>query len=137
ASAADAALVDARDEDAAPRVADALGVSIFFHVVRQLGVPRMISADAVTAVPPRANVVAVAGIARPERFFRDLRSAGWNVAATLSFRDHHRFTPSDVDRIGAAARAANAVVLTTEKDAVRLEGTRLGRVAVVPLTVSI
>src|SRR5205814_172285 len=79
------------------RVATALGLATFFRVVRQLGVPRMISADAVTAVPPRANVVAVAGIARPERFFRDLRSAGWNVAATLSFRDHHRFTPSDVD----------------------------------------
>src|SRR5207253_1989764 len=64
---------------------------------------------------------------------------GWNVVATMSFRDHHRFTPSDVDRVAAAARAAGAVVLTTDKDAVRLEGMSLDSVAIaaVPLSAAI
>jgi tetraacyldisaccharide 4'-kinase len=136
---ADAALVHAPDEEAAGRVARALGLPTFFRVVRQLGVPRMIASDAVTAIPPRAKVVALAGIARPERFFRDLQSAGWNVVEHMTFHDHHRFTPSDIDRVAAAARAAGAVVLTTEKDAMRLEGMRLGGLAVaaVPLSVAI
>jgi tetraacyldisaccharide 4'-kinase len=68
------------------------------------------------------SVFAVAGIARPERFFADLRAAGYTLAGQLEFRDHHRFTTDDVVRIVAAARASGAVaVVTTEKDAVRLE----------------
>jgi tetraacyldisaccharide 4'-kinase len=99
----------------------------------------MIASDVATAVPPRAKVVALAGIARPERFFRDLESAGWNVVERITFRDHHRFTPADIDRVSAAARGAGAVVLTTEKDAIRLEGLRLGGLAVaaMPLSASI
>ena len=45
----------------------------------------------------------VAGIARPERFFADLASAGWQVAGTMTFRDHHLFTDRDVARAQAAA----------------------------------
>ena len=50
-------------------------------------------------------------------------SAGWRVGGTLAFRDHHRFTPRDVDAHRArGARRGRGVVLTTEKDAVRLDG---------------
>jgi tetraacyldisaccharide-1-P 4'-kinase len=39
----------------------------------------------------------------------------------MTFRDHHPFTSRDVERIVAAAGSVSAsVVLTTEKDAVRL-----------------
>jgi tetraacyldisaccharide 4'-kinase len=66
-------------------------------------------------------VVAVAGIAAPERFFSDLRGAGWSVAETMAFKDHHRFSARDIDRIAAAARQAGAaMIVTTEKDYVRL-----------------
>jgi tetraacyldisaccharide 4'-kinase len=66
-------------------------------------------------------VLAVAGIAAPERFFDDLRRAGWPVAETMPFKDHHRFTAGDIDRIVASARHAGAaLVVTTEKDYVRL-----------------
>jgi tetraacyldisaccharide-1-P 4'-kinase len=90
-------------------------------------------------VPTDARVLAVAGIARPERFFEDLTSAGWRVVGTMRFPDHHRFTRQDVERLKAAARVAEAIVMTTEKDAVRLDAHELGTlsVAAVPLTVSI
>ena len=66
-------------------------------------------------------VFAVAGIARPERFFDDLRRGGWTLAGTRGFADHHRYSRSDVDRIlaDAAGRGASAI-LTTEKDLARL-----------------
>jgi tetraacyldisaccharide 4'-kinase len=68
-------------------------------------------------------VVAVAGIARPARFFDDLTSQGVTVAARETFPDHHRYTQRDVDRAIARARAAGAAAIaTTEKDAVRLDG---------------
>jgi tetraacyldisaccharide 4'-kinase len=66
-------------------------------------------------------VFAVAGIAGPDRFFGDLRAAGWRVAGTMAFRDHHRYSGRDLERIVAAARGAGAAsVVTTEKDGVRL-----------------
>jgi hypothetical protein len=66
-------------------------------------------------------VLAVAGIASPGRFFDDLRKAGYNVADTLAFSDHHPYSSSDVRRVFARAAASGAVaVLTTEKDVVRL-----------------
>jgi tetraacyldisaccharide 4'-kinase len=85
-------------------------------------------------------VFAVAGIARPERFFGDISAAGWHLVGSMSFRDHHRFTAADVQRIGGAARAAGAaIILTTEKDAVRLEACDLEGlpVAAVPLIVGV
>ena len=75
-------------------------------------------------------------IARPDGFFADIEGAGWHVAGTLVFRDHHPFGQRDVDRIAAQARSvAAAIVLTTEKDAMRLAACDLNGlpIAAVPL----
>lgn len=137
---ADAALVTAGYDEAAVRVGRALGLSSAFRVVRAIGVPRMIATGETVVVPTDTPVFAVAGIARPERFFADLASAGWQVAGVMAFRDHHRFTDRDLARVVKAARAARAsIVMTTEKDAVRLAGTNVGEapMAAVPLITSV
>jgi tetraacyldisaccharide 4'-kinase len=65
--------------------------------------------------------LAVAGIARPARFFDDLRAHGWNIVATAAFADHHRYSPRDIARLEAdASRAGAGRMVTTEKDYVRL-----------------
>lgn len=93
------------------------------------------------AVTPAAGaVVALAGIASPQRFFADLRAAGWPIARTIAFRDHHRYSQRDLERIAREARAAGAaLVVTTEKDAVRLLPLRPLPIAVawVPLVLTI
>ena len=73
-------------------------------------------------IPTISGPVAVfCGIARPEQFFAGLEAAGLHLAAREAFPDHHRYTPRDIDRLIAAARAAGATtLLTTEKDLVRL-----------------
>jgi tetraacyldisaccharide 4'-kinase len=77
---------------------------------------------ATAAVAGGRPVLAVAGIASPAQFFRDLREAGWTVADTMAYRDHYRFSRGDVDRIVTHARRAGAaVIVTTEKDYVRLQ----------------
>jgi tetraacyldisaccharide 4'-kinase len=82
-----------------------------FRVARRLAAPDGDSAPA----------LAVAGIASPARFFDDLRAAGYALAGTVAYADHHPYSRRDVERIFAAARAAGAGrVLTTEKDFVRL-----------------
>ena len=84
--------------------------------------------------------MAVAGIATPGRFHRALTAAGWTVAEMIGFADHHAYRARDVRRMAEAAVAASArVVLTTEKDAMRLLPLRPLPVAfaAVPLTVSV
>lgn len=71
---------------------------------------------------PPQRVVAVAGIARPERFVTTLRELGFLVERQITFRDHHWFSPADVQRMHEAVRETRAeAIVTTEKDAVRLE----------------
>ncbi|HUK33484.1 MAG TPA: tetraacyldisaccharide 4'-kinase [Vicinamibacterales bacterium] len=136
---ADALLVDAGYQDAAERVARVLRVRNAYHVTRTLLPPRIVGSGDTVVVPNDSRVFAFAGIARPERFFSDLTSAGWKVVGTKSFRDHHYFSVTEIARIAAAAKKARAaIVLTTDKDAVRLppdaaEIVADGRLASVPL----
>jgi tetraacyldisaccharide 4'-kinase len=66
-------------------------------------------------------VLLLAGIARPGGFRRTLAALGAEVAAEAVFPDHHRFAPADVEGALRAADAARCeLVVTTEKDAVRL-----------------
>jgi tetraacyldisaccharide 4'-kinase len=74
------------------------------------------------ALAAGARVVAVAGIATPSRFFAALTDAGWSLAETLPFRDHHLFSTGDARRIAASASSHGAAaIVTTSKDAIRLE----------------
>ena len=66
------------------------------------------------------RVFAFAGIARPEKFFASLRASGCEVAGTRVFPDHHQFRTSDLAALRIAARDAGAILVTTEKDYVRL-----------------
>jgi tetraacyldisaccharide 4'-kinase len=70
---------------------------------------------------PNGPIAAFCGIARPAQFFAGIEAGGWRIAARIVFRDHHRFTPADVNRIITAAQQAGATALiTTEKDLARL-----------------
>ena len=68
------------------------------------------------------RLFAFAGLADNDQFFASLRALGLTVAGTKGFRDHHRYTPADIAAVKAAARDAGAeIVVTTEKDAVKLD----------------
>jgi tetraacyldisaccharide 4'-kinase len=116
---ADAVLVSGSDDDVA-RVSQALQVPTAFKVSARFGGLRPLG-EGEAPVPPGARVAAVAGIARPERFFRALREQGWNVVAEMAFPDHHWFTTKDLASINDTAQAVQArIVVTTEKDAARI-----------------
>jgi tetraacyldisaccharide 4'-kinase len=137
ASGADAVLVAGDDEDAR-EVESVLHPRAVFRVVPRYQDPRFVQpfgeamqVNAMQANDVPANgtrrVVAVAAIARPERFFAALRAKGWDVAREMTFRDHHWFTAKDLKKVSAAAEETGAsLVMTTEKDAMRL-GPLVGR----------
>ena len=59
----------------------------------------------------------LAGIAKPQSFFRHLHT---NNEICLTFPDHHHFTEKDILEI--RNKANNKIIITTEKDFVRLKG---------------
>jgi tetraacyldisaccharide 4'-kinase len=79
--------------------------------------------DTVAALKGR-NVLAFAGIGDPEKFFVTLAEAGISVAERVRFADHHRYTAAEARGLLARADADNLMLLTTEKDLVRLSGKR-------------
>ena len=120
ARAADALLVTGEDDDV-EEVAASLGKDVAFLVVPQFGEARAVYPGGGAGVPTGRRAVAVAGIARPERFFATARAEGWEVVRELPYRDHHWFDARDIERIRSAASEEHAdVILTTEKDAMRL-----------------
>jgi tetraacyldisaccharide 4'-kinase len=71
------------------------------------------------------------GIGNPHAFAEDILQAGIDIVSESFFRDHRPFTQADLDRASTEARRAAAdLLITTEKDAVRLEGLRQGVVPV-------
>lgn len=67
------------------------------------------------------RVLAVSGIANPLAFHRTLADLGAVLAGRLAFPDHHAYGPADLARVEASAREAGAeLIVTTEKDAVRM-----------------
>lgn len=72
------------------------------------------------------TVAALAGIAKPERFFNSLRALGITLHETHSLPDHAPLTAADLP--------TSDVVLITEKDAVKLRGQKgLEKVWVLPV----
>jgi tetraacyldisaccharide 4'-kinase len=107
AAAADAVLAS----DCEPARVAALGAKRVYRLSRTTG-----SASAADGGP----VFIVTGIARPERVMVSAQEAGWTVAGTRYFNDHHQYSRAEVDALVERARATGAqALLTTAKDAVR------------------
>ena len=69
----------------------------------------------------KSPAIAFCGIARPQRFFSALRSAGVDLRKEIAFRDHHRYTAADMKRLSAVqADLPGSIFVTTEKDAINL-----------------
>lgn len=93
-------------------------------------IPKLAAAPApreVTTWLAGARVVAFAGIANPNRFFTMLERAGATIAARAEFADHETLSNGDAESLLAQADTERAVLVTTEKDYVRLRGLNSAR----------
>jgi len=91
--------------------------------------------DALAAAPLIGReVVAFAGIARPEKFYATLRRVGAQIVAIRSFPDHHVFKPREIEGLIAEAGERGALLATTEKDRMRLSPKAARAVVTLPVT---
>ncbi len=69
---------------------------------------------------PSEQVIALSGIGNPKPFAEMVKNQ-YNLVEELRYADHHSYTDSDLERIAQSLEAnPSAVVLTTEKDRVKL-----------------
>jgi tetraacyldisaccharide 4'-kinase len=91
--------------------------------------------DALAAAPLIGReVVAFAGIARPEKFYATLRRVGAQIVMTRNFADHHPYTPREIEALIEEAGRRSALLATTEKDLVRLGARHALAVMTLPVT---
>jgi tetraacyldisaccharide 4'-kinase len=75
-----------------------------------------------------APVAAFCGLGNPEAFRRTLLDLGARLSDFRTYADHHAYTRADLDELRRWARrqAADCLLVTTQKDLVKLRLTRLG-----------
>jgi tetraacyldisaccharide 4'-kinase len=65
-------------------------------------------------------LLAFSGIGRPAKFFDTLRANGATLAGAEAFPDHHSFSEADATALIRKAEKTGALLVTTEKDHVRM-----------------
>jgi tetraacyldisaccharide 4'-kinase len=65
-------------------------------------------------------VIAFAGIGQPRKLLRSLRELGAQVKALKGFSDHHVYSKQEIASLQKQAKEQDALLVTTEKDYVRL-----------------
>lgn len=92
----------------------------------------------ITAKPNPAlseNLIAFAGIGRPDKFFATLRDLNANLIATHAFPDHHMYTEDQIETLLSEADRLDARLITTTKDAAKLIPRHAARIAVLEIDV--
>jgi tetraacyldisaccharide 4'-kinase len=90
------------------------------HRSRPVLKARLIADAGTIARINQQRIFAFAGIGHPEKFFHMLAHCGSHLVGCRAFPDHHPFTRKDCDELADRAAAERAVLVTTEKDLVRL-----------------
>ncbi len=83
--------------------------------------------------PHGGSFIAFAGLARPQKLYTTARDLGLDLIETVDFPDHHVFSEKDLKKMQHMALVHNALLLTTEKDAVRLPDSFRKNVFVLPV----
>jgi len=84
-----------------------------------------------------ARVLAFAGIGRPEKFYETVKGQGATIVDRETFADHQTYTRPIIDRLMARADAQDLMIVTTEKDAVKLPEYTRGKIWPIPVSLVI
>lgn len=90
---------------------------------------------AVSPSPLTYDVVAFAGIGRPEKFYQSLRDCGFKIVATEDFPDHHFYSEAELQELLDLGKKYKAPVYTTAKDFVKIPPRLQSKFKVLEITI--
>ena len=67
------------------------------------------------------KVTAFAGIGNPVNFFNLLKDNNINTVEEIKFPDHYNYSEKELENLISKAKENNAILLTTEKDYLRID----------------
>ena len=67
------------------------------------------------------KIIAFAGIGNPLNFFNLLEENNLILSKKLNFPDHYNYSSKDLNKLANYARESNSILLTTEKDYLRIK----------------
>lgn len=68
----------------------------------------------------KQNIIAFAGIGRPQKFYQTLKECGANIVKAFDFADHHFYTVTELNSLINEAKKLDAEIFTTTKDWVKI-----------------
>lgn len=80
---------------------------------------------------PNKRYFAFCGIANPQKFFDTLKLAGFNVAKTTTFNDHHPYTEQEIQEL--VEKSGDLCLITTEKDFTKIDPKYASKIDVLPI----
>ena len=83
------------------------------------------------------SVIAFAGIGNPEGFFELLKKNNINTLKNSSFPDHHNYTDDEIKKLINQAEEMGAILLTTEKDFLRIKKEFHDKISILKITLAI
>lgn len=82
------------------------------------------------------TVYLLSGLGNPDAFRRTAVSAGMVVRGEKVYPDHHRYSREEIEEAAARAKACGAsCIMTTEKDAVKMDGSLPGDMPILVLAI--
>lgn len=80
------------------------------------------------------NVIAFCGLAYPQKFFATLASLGAKIVEERTFPDHYQYNDAEIDALALRAKEQDAILVTTSKDAARMNARSLSLITVIYVT---
>ena len=103
--------------------------SVYYTVSRYVDAGNIFMSDLVsdgwifTEPEAGARVYAFSATGSPETFIRSLEDRGYTVSGSSEYRDHHRYTHDDIQRINQQSTSSGAeYIVCTEKDLANMPG---------------
>lgn len=72
-------------------------------------------------LPNSQHVIAVSALGNPASFEATIQAFGYTIVDTIRYDDHHQYSQDDLDAMTKKAQEQGAVLVTTEKDAVKMD----------------
>ena len=83
------------------------------------------------------KLLAIAGIANPENFFKLLKENDLNIEKKLIFPDHYEFTKAEIKNIVEDVKNENLQIIMTEKDYYKIENFNIHEIEYLKLSLKI